>query len=97
MAPNWGARFRLLADLLATEATTRAKKPVVQAVAIRKQLEQHHDALERMGVKAPAAAQTWPDLTIWARHALLGEPETSTDEHATARWRGHVLSSSAGR
>ena len=73
-APSWVSRFRILASLLSAEATTHEKKPVVQAVAILRQLEQHHDALERLGVKPPAHAQTWPDLASWARRALLDEP-----------------------
>lgn len=82
-APIWTTRFRIVASLLLAEAATRDKKPVVQAVAILKQLERHHGELEQLGVKPPAHAQTWSDLASWARHALLGEH----DEQAIARWR----------
>jgi hypothetical protein len=81
--------------LLSAEATTREKKPVVQAVAILKQLEQHHDALERLGVKPPTHAQTWPDLANWARHALLDERASTTDE-AIARWRWRKNTNAGG-
>jgi DNA-binding transcriptional ArsR family regulator len=86
-APSWTIRLRVIASLLSAEAATHEKKPVVQAVAILKQLEQHHDALERLGVKPPAHAQTWPDLASWARHALLDERESTVDDPKTARWR----------
>ena len=62
---------------------------MVQAVAILKQLEQHHGELEQLGVKPPAHAQTWGDLASWARHALLGERDPAMDEPAVARWRWH--------
>ncbi len=86
-APSWASRFRILASLLAAEAVTREKKPVVQAVAILKQLERHHAALERLGVKPPAHAQTWPELASWARRALLDEHAPATDDLAISRWR----------
>jgi DNA-binding transcriptional ArsR family regulator len=90
-APNWAMRFRIVAGLVAAEAATREKKPVVQAVAILKQLEHHHEVLERLGVKPPAGAQIWPDLASWARHALLDErappSDPPVDEPNTARLR----------
>jgi hypothetical protein len=88
-APIWATRFRIAASLLLTEAATREKKPVVQAVTILKQLEQHHVELEQLGVKPPAHAQTWSDLASWARHALLGDHAPEMDEQAVARWRWH--------
>jgi hypothetical protein len=88
-APSWATRFRIVASLLSAETATREKKPVVQAVAILKQLEQHHDALERLGVKRPPHAQTWPDLASWARHALLDERDPAVDDQAIARWHWH--------
>jgi hypothetical protein len=60
----------------------RLKKPVVQAVAILKQLEQHHHDLEDLGVKPPALLPTWSDVASWAQHALLHEPRS---EQETAR------------
>lgn len=86
-APIWTTRFRIAASLLLAEAATREKKPVVQAVAILKQLEQHHHDLEQLGVKPPAHAQTWDDLASWARHVLLDERAAATDERDIARWR----------
>jgi len=88
-APTWATRFRIVADLLSAEAATHEKKPVVQAVTILKRLEQHHGALERLGVKAPAQAQTWPELASWARHALLDERDPAMDDQPISRWRGH--------
>lgn len=88
-APSWAARFRIVASLLSAEAATHEKKPVVQAVAILKQLEQHHDALERLGVKPPAHAPTWLDLASWAHHALLDERDPAMDDHESSPRRSH--------
>lgn len=70
-APNWAVRFRIIAGLLSKEAETREKKPVVQAVAIAKELERHRAALERLAVKAPARVQDWTELARWASQELL--------------------------
>jgi DNA-binding transcriptional ArsR family regulator len=75
LAPDWVARFRIVASLLAAEAKTRDRKPVVQSVAILKVLDEHRDLLERLSTKPPANPLTWPELTSWARRVLLDERE----------------------
>jgi hypothetical protein len=76
--PNWVLRFRVLASLLSTEAATRDKKAIVQAVAIVKQLEAHRGDLEQLAVKPSPQAHTWPDLAAWARRDLLDHDELPT-------------------
>jgi hypothetical protein len=83
-APIWSTRFKIIASLVSTEAATREKKPMVQAVAILKQLEQYHDQFEDLGVKPPASLPTWFDLATWVRRALLDDPGAEQD---IARWR----------
>lgn len=70
-APNWALRFRVVAGLLFQEAATREKKPVVQAVAIQRELERHRDVLERLSLKPPARTQDWAELARWAEATLL--------------------------
>ncbi|HEX4418074.1 MAG TPA: winged helix-turn-helix domain-containing protein [Kofleriaceae bacterium] len=89
-APTWTVRFRVLADLLITEAATRDKKPTVQAIANLKILESHHDALERIGVKPPAQGLGAAELASWARHTLLDEPVPASDEPVAAHARRRV-------
>lgn len=85
-APSWVLRFRIISDLLSAEAATQDKKPVVQAVAILKQLQKHRPALERLAIAPPRRAQTWPELTAWARVALLDDPPPASTE-GFSRWR----------
>jgi hypothetical protein len=95
-APGWAVRLRIVACLLSAEAATHEKKPVVQAVAILKQLGQHHAALERLGVKPPTHVQTWPDLASWVRHALLDERNPATDEQNASRWHWRMNMNAGG-
>lgn len=71
VAPNWALRFRIAASLLASEAQTHAKKEIVQAVAISKELERLHATLDRAGIKPPPHARKWSDVGIWAAESLL--------------------------
>jgi DNA-binding transcriptional ArsR family regulator len=72
-APNWGVRFRVLAHLLAAEASTREKKPVVQTDAIIKVLDHYREVLERSNVRLPSHVGNWTELALWARETLLDE------------------------
>lgn len=72
-APNWAVQFRVLASLLAAEASTREKGRVVQTDAIIKVLDHHRSSLERISVKLPSHVYSWKELAAWARVALLDE------------------------
>lgn len=72
-APNWVVRFRVLASLLAAEASTCGKGRIVQTDAIIKVLDHHRSSLERISVKPPAHVYSWKELAAWARAALLDE------------------------
>lgn len=72
-APNWAVQFRVLASLLAAEASTREKGRVVQTDAIIKVLDHHRSSLERNSVRLPSHVYSWKELTVWAKTALLDE------------------------
>lgn len=72
-APNWAVRFRVLASLLAAEASTREKARVVQTDAIIKVLDHHRSSLERISVRLPSHVYSWKELSAWTRPALLDE------------------------
>jgi hypothetical protein len=79
-APNWAVQFRMLANLLAAEASTREKGRIVQTDAIIKVLDHHRSSLERLSVRLPSRVYGWKELAAWARVALLDEraPSDST-------------------
>jgi hypothetical protein len=94
-APNWAVRFRVLASLISAEAKTREKKPVVQTVAIIKQLEQYRDVLERMAVRLPSRVYDWSELATWTSQILLlGSREYPATQSKSSRWR-NVLTNKA--
>ena len=72
-APNWSVRFRVLASLIAAEATTREKGRIVQTDAIIKVLDHHRSALERTSVRLPTRVYDWKELAPWVTAALLDE------------------------
>jgi hypothetical protein len=88
-APIWSTRFKIVASLVSTEAATLGKKPMVQAVSILKQLEQHRHDLEDLGVRPPPHLPGWSDVASWARHALLHESR-SEQKTGRSRHRGPV-------
>jgi len=63
----------VIASLLTKEAATHERPRVVQSDAIIKVLDHHRAELERSAVRLPSRVDTWKELALWARTALLDE------------------------